>query len=171
MVSSAIRRGEDGFWASHVEALTPDGFLLGAHQEDGVQKRPKDYDKGTWALELYIEIPATETQTQRFYDFLHSQIGKPYDMHAILAIAQGALTGMATLSVGTEQPSWICSALIVAGLLVAGVIKSAPSTVRLTDPRDVVQMAAVLTPIGSPSKPPPPVVVEAKIDFDPFKGA
>ena len=47
IVSAGIRGFEYGFWASHTEALMPDGTLLGAHWQGGVLARPHDYDKGT----------------------------------------------------------------------------------------------------------------------------
>src|SRR5262245_47569397 len=57
-VTAAIQRAEYGFWASHVEALTPDGTLLGAHIDGGVQARSRDYDKGQFTRELFIKIDA-----------------------------------------------------------------------------------------------------------------
>ena len=35
LISRAIRAAEYGFWASHTEALMPDGTLLGAHADGG----------------------------------------------------------------------------------------------------------------------------------------
>jgi len=175
--SSTIRRGEDGFWASHVEALTPDGFLFGAHADNGVAKRDRYYDKGQWILEMFVDVPCEKEQQEDFYDFLDKQVGKPYDWPTIVAIARGLLSGMASVDEGDEEesPSWICSALIVAALIHAGIVKSAPASIRLTDPRDVLNMLGVLVLLGAPNKPPTltpmpsrtPSLIES---FDPFRG-
>lgn len=147
-VSRTIRRGEMGFWASHVEALMPDGTLLGAHYDGGVQARAADYDKGKWIQQLYVPLPCTPAQALRFTAFLESQIGKPYDLPAIEEMAIGTLTGEAPD--WPRKSSWICSALQTAGLLMAGIIKGAPATVRLATPRDVLVALAALTEIGDP---------------------
>lgn len=146
LVSAAIRGGEMGFWASHVEALTPDGALLGAHYDGGVQARSGDYDAGIWTRQLFVDVPATGAQEAAFYGFLEAQIGKPYDMSAIGEMALGALGGEAPS--WPSSPSWICSALQTAALLTAGVVRAAPATVRLATPRDVLCMCAALAALG-----------------------
>ena len=45
------------------------------------------------------------------------------------------------------------SALQTAALLKAGVIRAAPAGVRLTTPRDLLNMCAALTTVGAPSSP------------------
>lgn len=147
-VSNTIRRGEMGFWASHVEALMPDGKLLGAHAAGGVQECTSDYDASLWTQQLYVPVPCGAAQTQTFEMFLKSQLGKPYDMPAIEEMALGILTGEAPN--WQQKPSWICSALQTAALLMAGIIKGAPATVRLATPRDVLVAVAALVEIGTP---------------------
>src|ERR1700722_3247388 len=85
-ISHIIRGGELGFWASHVETITPDGYLLGAHYDGGVAKRARDYDKDIWLEETFITIPTSTYQARAFYDFANSKIGLPYDMEAIKAL-------------------------------------------------------------------------------------
>lgn len=148
VISHAIRGGEMGFWASHVEALTPDRKLLGAHYSGGVQARAAGYDAGQWSQQLYVAVPATDEQAAAFYAFLASQIGKPYDMNAICGLALGAL--LAETPDWPSAPSWICSALQTAALLTAGIIKAAPAGVRFATPRDVLVACAALTETGSP---------------------
>lgn len=148
IVSAAIRGGEMGFWASHVEALTPDGKLLGAHYAGGVQARTRDYDAGQWKRQLFVVLPATDDQARAFYAFLASQVGKPYDMTAIGEMALGVVTGEAPN--WAQSPSWICSALQTAALLTSGIMKSAPASVRLATPRDVLVGCAWLATIGEP---------------------
>ena len=107
-VSDGIRAFEYGFWATHVEARMPDGTLLGAHANGGVQARPHDYDKSEFTRELYVSIPATPAQTDAFHSFLRAQVGKPYDF---LAIA-----GIALQRDWQSENAWFCSELIGAGL-------------------------------------------------------
>ena len=72
------------FTPSHVEAKTPDGgFYLGSMMEGGVQKRPVGYDKGLVAHELLLTLDATPEQDAKFWDFLNSKLGEPYDSAAI----------------------------------------------------------------------------------------
>jgi len=107
-VSDAIRHFEYGFWASHVEALMPDGTLLGAHAEDGVKARPHDYDKDEFTRELYVHLPASPDQTDAFHSFLRAQIGKPYDFWAI--------AGIVAQRDWNDTNRWFCSELIAAAL-------------------------------------------------------
>lgn len=151
LISHAIRGGEMGFWASHVEALMPDNSLLGAHADGGVRARMRDYDKGQWTQELYVTLPCTDFQANAFREFLTGQVGKPYDMMAIGEMALGVLTGEAPD--WRASAAWICSALQTAALLAAGIIKSAPATVRLATPRDVLMMCAPLVAVPAPSPP------------------
>lgn len=93
---------------SHVGALMPDGSELGARSDRvggkpaGVQIRPGDYAK--FATQVVFTVPATEAQEGAFYDFLHKQIGKPYDKSDIL----GFVTGRNW----RQDDAWICSELV-----------------------------------------------------------
>src|SRR3990167_2824552 len=84
-ISRMIQFSQYGFWASHVEAVMPDGALLGAHVEDGVQSRPSTYDTKQFTRQLFVELPADDAMTETFHKFLKEQIGKPYDKTAIAA--------------------------------------------------------------------------------------
>lgn len=97
---------------SHVDALMPDGSLLGARSDwkggkpPGVQIRPPNYAK--FKSRVIMELPATPVQETLFYNFLQAQVGKPYDMQAIWAFA---------LDRDWREPdSWICSELDGAAL-------------------------------------------------------
>lgn len=106
-ISRGIRLFEYGFWATHVETLMPDGTLLGAHCRDGVQARPRDYDKGRFSKEAFVDIPATSEQTDGFHTFLRAQIGKSYDFKAIL--------GIVMQRDWRDTKAWMCSELVTAG--------------------------------------------------------
>ena len=151
LVSHAIRGAEMGFWASHVEALMLDGTLLGAHASGGVRARPYGYDAGKWTRELLVQVPSSDEQTIQWERWLYSQVGQPYDMVAMGELALGELTGEAPD--WARSDSWICSALMTAGLVTIGVLKAAPTTVRLATPRDVLCMVAGLAIIGDPQAP------------------
>lgn len=91
---------------SHVDAVLPNGTLLGARMDGGVQIRAADYEKFTTSIG--IVLPATDEQEVAFLGFLHAQIGKPYDHTAIMAFAADR---------NWQDPdSWFCSELQAAAL-------------------------------------------------------
>lgn len=153
LVSRIIRGAELGCAWSHVEAVTPIDAehpahnYLGALMQGGIEERPASYDR-TWTRQLLVDVPATDAQSAAFYAFLRSKCGLEYDQVAIAELAEGMLTG--------EAPNWpssdsyICSALQTAALLAAGIIKAAPTTVRLATPRDVLCFCATVAEIGEP---------------------
>jgi hypothetical protein len=143
LVARLIRMGEDGFAYQHVECLTPDGALVGAHIDGGVLARANGYDAGRFEFDLYVRIPCTRGQADAYHAFLAAQIGKPYDRREIAEIAVGVATGVAPNWIGVG--SWICSELQTKAALAASLIASAvePST-----PRDCLGWCAALTEIA-----------------------
>jgi uncharacterized protein YycO len=130
-VSDGIRAFEYGFWATHVEALMPDGTLLGAHAQGGVEARPHDYDKFEFTRERYVSIPATPAQIDAFNTFLRAQVGKPYDFRAI--------AGIALQRDWQSEDAWFCSELVAAALCRCGVFPSHLATeFNHVTPRDVL---------------------------------
>ena len=81
---SAGIRFQESFWASHVEAVMPNGKLLGAHLDGGVLDRDADYDKGQWTKQLILELPVEQAMADAFHAYLISRLNRPYDMSAIL---------------------------------------------------------------------------------------
>lgn len=119
------------FTPSHVEALTQDGFYIGAHIDGGVQKRPVGYDKTSTVHEILLKLDATVEQDASFYKFLDGKIGQPYDWRAII----GFLLPSHQHTVNHS----ICSALITLGLRACGWFKAplaAPA--HLISPRDLL---------------------------------
>jgi hypothetical protein len=107
-VSAGIRYAED-FWASHVEAVMPDGTYLGAHADGGVQARPPTYDT-TWTKQLFVDLPCDDCP--QFEKFLRRKIGTPYDVESIIGFV---------LRLDEHVPmSVICSALQVLALRSCG---------------------------------------------------
>lgn len=130
-ISYGIRAAEYGFWASHVEALMPDDTLLGAHAKGGVLARPRDYDKGQFARELFVTIPVEDPAVELFHAFLKAQLGKPYDMEAILAFV--------ARRDWQDQGAWFCSELQAAALAACGWFASPLATeFNHITPRDLL---------------------------------
>ena len=84
LLSQAIRFFQRS-WMSHVDSVTADGRLLGAQNVGGVQMRPSNYEKFLRVERVNITI--TDAQEKAYWDFLHAQIGKPYDTLSIVAFA------------------------------------------------------------------------------------
>ncbi len=101
---------------SHVDTVLPDGRLLGARSDvvggapAGVQIRKPDY--ATFIRKLIVPLPCEWPILDAFNNFIHAQIGKPYDSTAILAFAFGRDW--------QEEDSWFCSELVAAALSKAG---------------------------------------------------
>ena len=119
------------FTPSHVEAVTPDGFYLGAHFDGGVLKRPKDYDKGQFSNELILSLEATPEQDKIFYNFLEGHVNEPYDWKAIIGFVLPEHEHLIN--------HVICSALIELALRTCSWFAyplAAPA--HLVDPRDLL---------------------------------
>lgn len=108
---------------SHVDAIMPDGTLLGARSDDiggvppwrGVRRRhyvPEPYEP-VRLFKIY-QIPSTNRQEAAFYGFLASQEGRPYDKLAILAFFIDRNW--------RDEDAWYCSELQAAALIEAGLL-------------------------------------------------
>lgn len=102
-IESAIIRKATWGVVSHVDTVLPPGLLLpnGAHTEGGellgarnsangaptagVQIRKPNYAKFTTIIRASVQL--TPEQEARYYSFLFAQIGKPYDIDAIVNFA------------------------------------------------------------------------------------
>jgi uncharacterized protein YycO len=129
MVSRGIRLHCYGFWATHVDAVMPDGRKIGAIG-DGVKARPADYDERT-EQRLLLELDCDQATADRFHTFLREQIGKPYDFTAIAAFVARR---------DWQRPdSWFCSELIAAALLECGFLRhTLAATANKITPRDLL---------------------------------
>jgi hypothetical protein len=120
----------------------PSGDLCGArsdrvgHVPPGVQLRPPFYEN--WKERVVVGLKAIDpAEERRFYNFLHDQLGKPYDTTAIWGFVSGRDW--------RDQDAWFCSELQAAALETAGVLPS------LYTPRNKITpagLATVLSAIG-----------------------
>jgi hypothetical protein len=150
LISKLIRAGEYGIpFPTHVEALMPDGTLLGAHLEGGVLARPYNYDAATWTMQQFVVVPCDTAQESAFVAHMQSQLGKPYDMDVIEAIAAGAILGQRDWR---EPDAWICSELASWALEGAGVVKKLPVGVNHITPRDTYVFCGAIVDIGQPEQ-------------------
>lgn len=78
---------------SHVDAVLPDGRLLGARSDavggvyPGVRVRPANYEK--WVRRTLVELPVTESRAHAWVEALQRQVGCQYDKQAILGFILG----------------------------------------------------------------------------------
>lgn len=84
---------------SHVDIILSDGRLLGARLDGGVQIRLPGY--APFKRVLRVDIPCTDEQETKFYEFAISQIGKPYDKEGIAGIIFGRDW--------RDDSAWFCS--------------------------------------------------------------
>jgi hypothetical protein len=133
--SRAIRLFQHG-WATHVDAVMPDGWLLGARHSDpgidntglilknGVAVRPPSYRK--FRRTLVMTLSTSEQIEADFWAFLGLQIGKPYDTTAITAFIFSRDW--------REDDSWFCSELVMAALEKAGFVQPLATTANRVTP-------------------------------------
>lgn len=115
-----------GRW-SHVEFVTDNGYL-GARFKGGVKLRPFDYIR---PLEQSIRsVIMQEAQAVELWKFVNAQIGKPYDLWALLGFGVHS-------NVSDSPREWFCSELVTAAFEVAGVPILETSHAYRISPRDV----------------------------------
>lgn len=126
----------------HVDAVLPNGDLLGAQHEaglsgtpSGVQIRPARYQMACDGYNvLRVTINVTAKQKDDFYSFLRDQLGKPYDIKMILGFAAGR---------DWRNPgAWICSELQAAACEAAKIF---PHPLRVWKDRVTPQELLLLT--------------------------
>lgn len=127
---------------SHVDCVLPDGSLLGARQDEGVQIRPPDYEK--FDRKLAVQLPCPMAVSDKFYEFIKAQVGKPYDMTAIAGFASGR---------DWRTPdSWFCSELAAAALEQSGYFAGKLSTpANKVTPDDLLLVLSAMVPVEVPS--------------------
>ena len=133
---------------SHVAAVMPDGNYLDSRSDcegaaaPGVQIRPRAIEGKEEAVRFVI--PCTEQQEKLFWEFLHSQVGKPYDVPGILAFV--------TNRDWREPDSWFCSELDSAALEYAGIVKRLYLPANKVTPVALALVASVLGTAQAPGQ-------------------
>jgi hypothetical protein len=129
---------------SHVDSILPDGRLLGSRSDwvggapPGVQPRDRAYVQGSKTLR--VDLVCSDLVTGRYYEFVNSQIGKPYDVEGILGFISGRDW--------QQDDAWFCSELNASGLEKSGYFPYKPvnGSNKITPP-DLLLMLSVLAPI------------------------
>jgi hypothetical protein len=135
--SKLITLFEDGFWATHVETVMPDGRWLGARFKGGVLARPANYDHDKVSKQVFVEIPCTEHQAELYYEFMERQLNKPYDVTGII--------GILFQRNWRERAAWFCSELVVAGLCYCGILPEHIAIIlNHVTPRDAMLIVSCL---------------------------
>jgi hypothetical protein len=123
---------------SHVDSVLPDGKLIGARMDGGVQIRPADYLGDEKVLK--VELPAGPSMTDAYYDFILDQVGKPYDRAGILGFLFGRNW--------RDENSWFCSELVATGLEQCGYFPfPLASTTNKITPPDLILVLSARVPI------------------------
>lgn len=129
---------------AHVDAVLPDGNLLGARSEivmevpAGVQIRPASYLPES-TTKLTVVLPCSDRISDAFYQFISEQIGKPYDEKAILGFVAGRNWA--------EEDSWFCSELVAAGMVKAMYVNQLSAPANKIAPDDLLLVCSALVPI------------------------
>lgn len=101
LVAWLIEIGTRASW-DHIESVMPDGSIIAAHAQGGVQRCAADYDT-TSTAQIVLDIPMPPAMLAKWVAYHESRIGAPYDMGAIVEF----VTGFAGMHVNTD---YICSA-------------------------------------------------------------
>lgn len=144
-LSALIRAGErDGDCPTHVDNIMPEGTMLGAHLDGGVQIRPPGYDAAPTMRDLVVLVPwASDIQQSAWEAFLLAQVGKPYDATAI--------AGVALNRDWREPDSWMCSELAAAALEQSGWLSRLSTQDNHVSPRDLLMVLSGRLPIITPA--------------------
>lgn len=95
---------------SHVEVVVEQGYL-GSQYPEGVRLRPLDYTKPH--KECRVVVRVTPNDKIKVLEWLQQQLGKPYDLTALIGI-------LANNRDWKEDDSWFCSELIAAAFVSIG---------------------------------------------------
>jgi len=136
LVAWFIEIGTRAKW-DHVEAVLPDGSIIAAHAQGGVQRCVSGYDTETTA-QIVLDVPMAPDMLAKWVAYLESRIGAPYDMGAIVEF----VSGFGALHVNAD---YICSALTILSFRHSGTIQNPLAEgAHMFSPRDVVLVLSAL---------------------------
>lgn len=135
-LDAQIAKGQYGFWATHVEALLPDGDAL--RFDDYLQGWFPCRIEDKWISQMIVPITVTDKQHHNYFRFLGRQVGKPYDTRQ--------LAGVRCHVEEHDGSRFSCGYLVYIALLRAKIIKSAPQKLVFVTARDVmIAIGAIVT--------------------------
>lgn len=121
---------------SHVDVVLANEDLLGSqlHEKDGdgVRIREPNYKKFDKIIRVNLQV--TDEQYNKFWEFLLQQVGKPYDLMAII--------GLTAHRNWRETDSWFCSELVSAALEYAGIF-TIRTLINWVDPQTLLLLVCV----------------------------
>ena len=126
----AISAMSYGHWATHVDAVMPDGDWVGAHVVGGVTRHKPDYDRASRVQQKFVALPCDDWTAAKFYNFIEAQIGKPYDLTAI--------AGFVAHRDWSNDAHWFCSELPAKGLIVCSMLAPVAARLSKITPRDLI---------------------------------
>ena len=134
LIATVIRAGCYGHEFSHVEIVLPNGDAVAAHASSGVTLQPANVIPKHTTHRLCYDLPCTDSEAASIYAFLEEQVGKPYDLKAIAAIAASFVVGPRDWACSGK---WFCSELCAAALVHAGILGPKLKDFRRVTPRDL----------------------------------
>jgi hypothetical protein len=144
LLGPLFRLAQAGAKWTHVEAVTVEGYL-GAMLVGGVQERSRDYDRGAFSNEAFVNLKATPEQETAFFAFLQDKLGQPYDPIAVLYFF-----GIFADRNWEDPTQWECTELIAAALIACGWLPDNPKVpaCRLT-PANLYWLTSTIAAQGS----------------------
>jgi hypothetical protein len=132
------------FWATHCEAIFPDG--VGALRFDDAENEWRLDTKPdmNWIKQTAVTLIVAHDTAYRFYKFLINQFGAGYDYRSLAGVRQ--------LFADPHRLIWGCADLIYAALIEAGIVKSAPPGLAFMTPRDLLLVLGAIATIGGIEK-------------------
>lgn len=125
-IASRLIRWRDWSNYSHVDFVMPDGRLLGALPNGGVQIR----DDHPVINKLILSIYVTDSQYEDIVSALVSQINKPYDYAGVV--------GLVFNRDWEEEDKWFCSEFIMYGFKHGGINLLRTNNLSRISPKDIL---------------------------------
>ncbi len=126
----------------------PDGTLVGAHHDGGVQARAPGYDAEKLVEETFFSVKSLPLLESAFYRDVVSQVGKPYDARALVDLALGSVIQRFRVSDPEEwkdPDKWFCSEMACALMERHHVLPRLREPMRRVTVRDLYMRVSGLT--------------------------